>query len=34
VLPAWPQMKRIPLITMIPTIKVQVLRVMACWKAL
>jgi hypothetical protein len=28
------QMKRIPLITITPTIKVQILRVMACWKAL
>jgi hypothetical protein len=27
-------MKRIPLITITPTIKVQILHVMACWKAL
>jgi hypothetical protein len=32
--PDCPQMKRIPLITISPTIKVQILPVMACWKAL
>jgi hypothetical protein len=32
--PPCPQMKRIPLITITPTKKVQILRVMACWKSL
>jgi hypothetical protein len=32
--PPCPQIKIIPLITITPTIKVQILPVMACWKAL
>ena len=32
--PDCPQMKRIPLTTITSTIKVQILHVMACWKAL